>query len=118
MYEFGIPDHVKGDRFDMKRMTVLLLEAILCLCLAACGKVPESKQSLQEPHTEVTDTAGTEEKQHNSELIGPWHLDSKKNDLAAFAGSLDLFPGFGEWGAGMEIRSNGQMNWYNINVIA
>ena len=62
----------------MKRMTVLLLEAILRLCLAACGKVPESKQSLQEPHTEVTDTAGTEEKQHNSELIGPWHLDSKK----------------------------------------
>ena len=45
-------------------------------------------------------------------MIGPWHLDSEKNNLAAFADSLDLFPGYGEWGASMEIRSNGQMSWY------
>lgn len=44
--------------------------------------------------------------------MGPWHLDSKKNDLDAFVNSLDLFPGYGEWGAAMEIRSNGQMSWY------
>ena len=116
----------------MKRTTALLLAAILCLCLAACGKAPEPEQSPQEPHTEANDTEGTEEKpqsgssspsgneaekpegpvQQSDELVGPWHLDSEKNDLAAFADSLDLFPGYGEWGASMEIRSNGQMSWY------
>ena len=45
-------------------------------------------------------------------MTGPWHLDSGKNDLDEFAGSLDLFPGYGEWGAGMEIQSDGQMSWY------
>lgn len=50
--------------------------------------------------------------QKSVELVGPWHLDDEKNDLDAFADSLDLFPGYGEWGASMEIRSNGQMSWY------
>ena len=114
----------------MKRMTVQLLAVILCLCLAGCGKAPEPEQSPQEPHTEATNTeaekpqsggsthSGNEVEQpeepvqQSIELIGPWHLDGEKNDLAAFADSLDLFPGYGEWGASMEIRSNGQMSWY------
>ena len=117
----------------MKRMTALLLAAIFCLCLSACSKAPEPEQSSQEIQTEAADTEGSEEMQQQSdssapsgnpeetseesvqqsiELIGPWHLDSEKNDLAAFADSLDLFPGYGEWGAGMEIRSDGQMSWY------
>ena len=116
----------------MKRMTILLLAAMLCLCLAACGieRIPE--ETPLETSAEATDSEGTEEKQQSGssahsgnaaekpeepvqqsvELVGPWHLDSEKNDLAAFADSLDLFPGYGEWGAGMEIRSNGQMSWY------
>lgn len=117
----------------MKRTTALLLAAILCLCLAACGKAPEPEQSSQETHTEATSTEGSEQVQQESggtidredaietienpiqqriELVGPWHLDPEKNDLAAFSDSLDLFPGYGEWGASMEIRSNGQMSWY------
>lgn len=113
----------------MKRTTALLLAAILCLCLAACGKAPEREQSPQETHTETTNTeiqpessssnnrenaAETTEAsiQQSIELVGPWHLDREKNDLAAFADSLELFPGYGEWGASMEIRSNGQMSWY------
>lgn len=114
----------------MKRIIALLLTVVLCLRLAACGKAPEPEQSPQEPHTEETgieagkpqrgsfslsgNTVGQPEEavQQCVELIGPWHLDSEKNDLAAFADSLDLFPGYGEWGASMEIRSNGQMNWY------
>ena len=117
----------------MKRTTALLLSASLCLCLAACGKEPEPEQSSQESYTEANHTEGSAEIQRQSdssaqsgnaaekaegpvqqgiELAGPWHLDSEKNDLAAFADPLDLFPGYGEWGAGMEIRSDGQMSWY------
>ena len=117
----------------MKRIPVLLLAAALCLWLAACSKKPEPEPISPEIHTKATDTEGSEEIrqqngssahsgnpeekseepiQQNIELAGPWHLDSKKNDLAAFADSLDLFPGYGEWGAGMEIRSDGLMSWY------
>ncbi|MDO4481943.1 MAG: hypothetical protein Q4C14_04345 [Bacillota bacterium] len=46
------------------------------------------------------------------ETVGPWHLDEDRNDLNEFANSLDLFPGYGEWGASMEIRSSGQMSWF------
>ena len=117
----------------MKRTTALFLAAILCLWLAACSKAPEPEQSPQETYTEAADTEGSEEMQgqsgssiHNGDaaepskepvqrnagLVGPWHLDNEKNDLAAFADSLDLFPGYGEWGASMEIRSDGRMSWY------
>ena len=132
--ELLIPDHVKGDCFNMKRITVLFLAAILFLCLAACGKEPKPEESPQENHTEMTDTGkGSDEMQQQSdssahsgnaaekpeepaqqsiELVGSWRLDSEKNDLAAFSDSLDLFPGYGEWGASMEIRRDGQMSWY------
>ena len=114
----------------MKRIIALLLTVIFCLCLAGCSKAPEPEQSPQEPHTEATNTEAEKPQsgssthsgnqaekpeapvQQSVELVGPWHLDSEKNDLAAFADSLDLFPGYGEWGASMEIRSNGQMSWY------
>ena len=96
-------------------MSVLLLAATLCLCLAACSNAPNPNQSSQETHTEATDAEGSEEMRQSDssthsgnaaekseepvrqsiELVGPWHLDSEKNDLAAFADSMDLFPGFG-----------------------
>ena len=111
----------------MKRIITLFLASILCLTIAACSKYPEGEQTPPEPHTEVAEPEKTEathsgsidtaEKpetpaQQSVELAGPWHLDDEKNDLTAFADSLDLFPGYGEWGAGMELRSNGQMSWY------
>ena len=95
----------------MKRISALFLAAALCLCLAACRKSPEPEQSSQDVHMEAAEKA-EEPVQQSTELVGPWHLDSEKNDLAAFADSLDLFPGYGEWGASMEIRSDGQMSWY------
>ncbi len=96
----------------MKRKIALLITVILCLSLAACSKANESDQGPQENDTETNNTESSEEMQQSIELAGPWHLDSEKNDLAAIADSLDLFPGYGEWGASMEIRSDGQMNWY------
>ena len=81
-------------------------------------EITETWRETTETTKKATETAGkatntTEEPiQLNYDLIGPWHLDSSKNDLARFADSADLFPGFGEWGASMEIRGNGEMSWY------
>lgn len=95
----------------MKKRAVFLIAVILCLSLAACSKAPEPDQDPQETHTEGTKTESAAQVQ-SIDLVGPWHLDSEKNDLDAFADSLDRFPGYGEWGAGMEIQSDGHMNWY------
>ena len=116
----------------MKRLTALLLAMILCLSLEACSMKTDLVPGSQETHTQETSQEETEETNPESssaaqeettdameepiplnlELIGPWHLDQNKNDLASFTDSLDLFPGYGEWGAGMEIRGNGEMSWY------
>ena len=110
----------------MKKLTALLLALILCLGLAACSRkaefVPDaqeyqtpsaSQEETEETNPQSANTAATEEPiQLNYELIGPWHLDGSKNDLDAFANSLELFHGYGEWGASMEIRGNGEMSWY------
>ena len=109
----------------MKKLTALLLALILCLGLAACSRktefVPDaqeyqtpstSQEETKETNPQSANTAATEESiQLNYELIGPWHLDGSKNDLDAFANSLELFPGYGEWGASLEIRGNGGMSW-------
>lgn len=55
------------------------------------------------------ENATTEETANSIDLTGPWHLDSEKNDLDAYA---DRFPGYAEWGASMELKSDGQMSWY------
>ena len=110
----------------MKKLTALLLALILCLGLAACSRktefVPDaqehqtpsaSQEETEETNPQSANTAAAEEPiQLNYELIGPWHLDGSKNDMDAFANSLELFPGYGEWGASMEIRGNGEMSWY------
>ena len=117
----------------MKRLIALLLAIILCLSFEACslkaGRVPDTQeiqtQAAAQEETDNTipesshtvapeETADTREEpiQMDLELVGPWHLDGNKNDLAAFTDSLDLFPGYGEWGASMEIRGNGEMSWY------
>lgn len=85
----------------MKRIITLLIGLILCLSLAACSKASAPEQVPQETNTETTNmettnTESSEAVQQSIELVGPWHLDREKNDLAAFADSLDLFPGYGE----------------------
>lgn len=104
----------------MRKLTALLLAALCCLGFAACNKVTrqEDLHFAQGEAVQTQPDGGKEEEtmgepvQQDIELVGPWHLDGEKNDLAAFADSLELFPGYGEWGASMEIKSNGQMSWY------
>ena len=115
----------------MKRITALLLTTILCLYLTSCSKKPEQSERAQEAQTEERHTSTEPEEmrqeddspihsgsaatkpeespQQSVEVVGPWHLDGEKNDLAAFS---DRFPGYAEWGASMEIRSDGLMSWY------
>lgn len=116
---------------NKRKIIILLLAALLCLSAAACSKGPaqtqeiqtegpntgkESEETRQESgdsiHSGSTAAKPEEATQQSLDLVGPWHLDSEKNDLAAFSDSLDLFPGYGEWGASMEIRSDGLMSWY------
>lgn len=101
--------YLQKEGIRMKRIPALFLTGFLCLSLAACRKEPERLSDALE--SQITQ-AGGETVQQCAELVGPWRLDSKKNDLAAFSDSQNLFPGYGEWGASMEIRSNGQMSWY------
>lgn len=75
----------------MKRIVVRALAVLLCLCLAACGRTPAPVQA--------------------ADLTGSWQLDPERNDLTAFEESLELFPGYGEWGAAMELQDDGQLNW-------
>lgn len=114
----------------MKKTTAFLLAAICFLCLIACSKTTGAVQEDVPPVQATPEVAGPAQPESGNpnredppqqtepptreidELVGPWHLDSWKNDLDEFAASLDLFPGYGEWGASMEIQSDGQMNWY------
>lgn len=77
----------------MKKMTVLLLTATLCLRLTACRPAPERGENPQEIQAEATDTEGSEEMQQSDGsthregtaeklekpvpqsigLVGPWH---------------------------------------------
>ena len=96
----------------MKRIIVLFLAVMLTLSLAACGKEPVSEQQNDSSVQSGNTAESSEETVKSIELVGSWHLDEERNDLAGFADSIDLFPGYGEWGAGMEIGSDGQMSWY------
>lgn len=75
----------------MKKIITLFALTLLCLCSAAYGR------NTAPPATETI------------ALVGPWHLDSERNDHAALA---DRFPGYAEWSASMEICSDGRMGWY------
>lgn len=102
----------------MKRIIAICLLAFVCLGAAACGhKQPEEQPALEMQVTETQQQSDstaaceteTEPVYQNIDLIGPWHPDDRRNDLSTYA---DLFPGYAEWGASMEILSNGQISWY------
>lgn len=88
----------------MKRLITLFLSFVLLLCICACT----GGATIDTDNTDNTVDSNLQQ----IEIVGPWHLDPDRNDLSQFANSLDLFPGYGEWGASMEIRSDGRMSWY------
>ena len=99
----------------MKKVWMIWIAAALCVSLAACTsqsiaqnkiEIIETEEATTQPQTENTIAVAPEE------LAGPWHLDNEKNNLDAITAAWETFPGYGEWGAGMEIRSSGQMSWY------
>lgn len=114
----------------MKKFFAGMLALALTLVLCACGTNVTSVEPATEeaePSVEDSDVAAekelpaegsdvtTEEEyagadvQVSIDLAGPWHLDSEKNDLKAFQ---DIFPAYAEFGASMEIKSDGQISWY------
>lgn len=99
----------------MKRKWMIWIAAALSVSLAACTgqsiaenniEIIETVEATTQPQTESCITLSPED------LAGPWHLDNEKNNLDAITAAWETFPGYGEWGAGMEIRSNAQMSWY------
>lgn len=76
---------------SIKKSLLILTAALLVLALGGC--------SAQQP-TEPTFTF---------DPVGPWHIDETQASPASLA---EAFPGYGEWGASMEIRSNGQISWF------
>ena len=104
----------------MKKYVFGLLVAAMVMSLCACNLETNRKEQPTDDTTvestvaiDKKEEAKQEEESEQAEvsvdLVGPWHLDSEKNDLNAFE---EIFPAYAEFGAGMEIKSNGQMSWY------
>lgn len=107
----------------MKKNITLIIAVTMCFALAACGNQTTTESSseanaetLTETQTSdnmiINESSDTEVQTYDYDLVGPWHLDQEKNDIIAIESAWETFPGYGEWGASMEIRSNGQMSWY------
>ena len=86
----------------------------------SCGEENSGKEISGEENSresgEASESKGTAEapdkpegaERPGVELAGMWHLDAERNESDALA---ERFPGYGEWGAGMEICGDGRMNW-------
>lgn len=105
--------------YTIKKIIRMLAAATLTLALSACsvqGKLDIQPTDTTSPMISFENgesgkvfSLPSEEAAPCFDLIGPWHLDEKENDSDYLA---ETFPGYGEWGASMEIRSNGQIGWY------
>lgn len=105
----------------MKRILTFFIAAAMCFALAACRNqvatesgIKRYEEAPSEP--QVSDNMSANEAPDTEvqtiDLVGPWHLDQEKTDISIIESAWDTFPGYGEWGASMEIRSDGFMSWY------
>lgn len=104
----------------MKKILAILIAFLMTISLSACETKPVPSQDTSQDTESNIDTNITQTPEEVPEVkitaddfVGPWYLDSKNNDLDKFS---DLFPGYGEWGATMEVRSDGKISWY-IGVV-
>lgn len=81
-------------------------------CYAVWSELDGETHSGHQMNSKEENAAERETELQILDLVGPWHLDKEKNDISALESAWETFPGYGEWSAGMEIRSNGQMSWY------
>ena len=96
----------------MKRLLSIAWMGTMCLSIAACGRNEAQENSKWEKEikeNEIEESEIQEEMVSGEDLVGPWHLDPEKNDLVEF---MDRFPGYMEFDASMEIKSDGLMCWY------
>ena len=112
----------------MKKLTEIIFLTLIICPLAGCvygtndstGHNPGEKDreakivivGTDEAVVPTEKSAGIDTVSSNAgavDLTGPWHLDAYRNDLSDFSG---LFEAYAEFGASMEIRSNGQLSWY------
>ncbi|MBS7315160.1 MAG: hypothetical protein KIG74_01965 [Clostridiaceae bacterium] len=75
----------------------------------ADGTPPQGDSTVRD---ENTSEKAEEAAKENIDVTGPWLLESKNYVVDGFWEAWVLFPGYGVWGAGLEIRSDGEMNWY------
>ena len=81
-------------------------------CYAVWSELDGETHSGHQMNSKEENAAERETELQILDLVGPWHLDKEKNDISALESAWETFPGYGEWSAGMEIRSNGLMSWY------
>ena len=98
---------------NLKKWCIIVIVGLMLGMLSACeGKTSAGKGSTDKPSVladSYTDSGLTLFEAKDDDLTGPWHLDTYRNDLSDFS---SLFAGYAEFGATMEIRSNGQISWY------
>jgi len=97
----------------MKKLILILIALAAALCfVSGGGQINLNQNALENPN--IIDTSSDNYELPNkpaeiTDFFGPWHLSDTKNNLAEFS---NLFSCYAEFGASMEIRSNGQMSWY------
>ena len=105
----------------MKKIVTFFFVITMCLALTACSSqiVKETNndetaktQSVLQDSENITTENNFDTELQDIEIVGPWHIDQKKTDIRAIEAAWETFPGYGEWGASMEIRSNGQISWF------
>lgn len=96
----------------MKKFIAILFAILMTASLCACGihiSLPRDADGNIDIHITQPSEESPDGDLTADDLVGPWYLDGKNNDLDKIS---ELFSGYGEWGATMEIRSDGKISWY------
>ena len=95
----------------MEKILAIIIAFLMAISLSTCETEAGCREQYSNIDADITQTSEKvpEVKITADDFVGPWYLYSKNNDLDKFN---ERFPGYGEWGATMEIRSGGEVSWY------